>query len=154
MTVAVDVPSDLVVSTDEDKLLRLVRALADNAVRYTAAGQVLLSARSNGSDAVVEVRDSGTGIGQRADRRDAGGHHAASRRRSAPVAGLRAPARRPSGARPRRRPRHRGRSERDDLHPDRAGGRQRRRASAPGQQRLADARRDGGPATRRLPLDR
>lgn len=62
VTVTVDVPSDLVVQSDEDKLARLLRALADNAVRHTAQGRVLLAARTAGDQVVLEVRDAGPGI--------------------------------------------------------------------------------------------
>ncbi len=62
VTIAVDAPTDLVVVNDEDKLLRLIRALADNAVRYTPAGQVVLTVRGTGQQAIFEVRDGGNGI--------------------------------------------------------------------------------------------
>jgi two-component system sensor histidine kinase/response regulator len=62
ITVTVDVPSDLVVPSDEDKLGRLLRALADNAVRHAAEGRVLLAARTVGPQVVLEVRDAGPGI--------------------------------------------------------------------------------------------
>jgi len=48
--------------TDEDKLARLVRALADNAVRHTVEGEVVLVARPAASGVTLEVRDSGPGI--------------------------------------------------------------------------------------------
>jgi signal transduction histidine kinase len=57
-----DAPSDLPVVTDEEKLGRLVRALADNAVRYTAAGEVALVARPAPGGITLEVRDTGPGI--------------------------------------------------------------------------------------------
>jgi signal transduction histidine kinase len=62
ITITIDVPTDLVATTDEDKITRLVRALADNAVRYTAAGQVVLAARQLRDQVILEVRDSGGGI--------------------------------------------------------------------------------------------
>ncbi|HEV7732958.1 MAG TPA: hybrid sensor histidine kinase/response regulator [Candidatus Binatia bacterium] len=62
VTVAIDVPTDLVVTSDEDKITRLVRSLADNAVRYSPSGQVVLAARSVRDQVVLEVRDSGGGI--------------------------------------------------------------------------------------------
>src|SRR5439155_356691 len=49
-------------TTDEDKLVRLVRALADNAVRYTTEGEVVLVARPAATGVTLEVRDSGPGI--------------------------------------------------------------------------------------------
>ena len=57
-----DVPSTLEVSTDEDMLLRLVRSLAENAVRYTVEGEVVLVARPAPHGATFEVRDSGPGL--------------------------------------------------------------------------------------------
>ncbi|MCW5891760.1 MAG: hybrid sensor histidine kinase/response regulator [bacterium] len=62
ITLTVDVPSDLVVQSDEDKLARLLRALADNAVRHSAQGRVLLAARTLADQVVLEVRDAGPGI--------------------------------------------------------------------------------------------
>src|SRR5438094_24307 len=57
-----DAPAELPLVTDEDKLARLVRALADNAVRHTAEGEVVLVARPAASGVTLEVRDSGPGI--------------------------------------------------------------------------------------------
>jgi signal transduction histidine kinase len=57
-----DVSSDLVLSTDGDKLERLVRALGDNAVRFTEGGEVALVARPAAGGATLEVRDSGPGL--------------------------------------------------------------------------------------------
>ena len=57
-----DAPADLVLATDRDKLERLVRAFADNAVRYTHAGEVALVARPAAGGATLEVRDSGPGL--------------------------------------------------------------------------------------------
>jgi signal transduction histidine kinase len=58
-----EAPDDLVVHTDEDKLLRLVRALADNAVKFSGTGEVVLAATTaaDGS-ALLEVRDVGPGM--------------------------------------------------------------------------------------------
>ncbi len=57
-----DAPAELPLVTDEDKLVRLVRALADNAVRHTTEGEVVLVARPAASGVTLEVRDSGPGI--------------------------------------------------------------------------------------------
>jgi len=57
-----DAPAELPLTTDEDKLVRLVRALADNAVRYTTEGEVVLVARPAATGVTLEVRDSGPGI--------------------------------------------------------------------------------------------
>src|SRR5207249_4167378 len=56
------VGAELALTTDEDKLVRLVRALADNAVRYTTEGEVVLVARPAATGVTLEVRDSGPGI--------------------------------------------------------------------------------------------
>jgi signal transduction histidine kinase len=58
----VDVPADLRVVTDADMLARLVRALADNAVRFTAGGEVGLRARPAAGGITLEVSDSGPGL--------------------------------------------------------------------------------------------
>jgi signal transduction histidine kinase len=57
-----DAPAVLPLATDEDKLIRLVRALADNAVRYTTTGEVVLVARPASTGVTLEVRDTGPGI--------------------------------------------------------------------------------------------
>lgn len=51
-----------VIRTDADRLAQVVRNLVDNAVRYGAGSQVLVAARRDGDDLVVEVRDQGPGI--------------------------------------------------------------------------------------------
>ena len=58
----VDVPADLRLVTDQDMLTRLVRAFADNAVRYTEHGEVVLKARPAAGGATLEVRDTGPGL--------------------------------------------------------------------------------------------
>ena len=57
-----DAPADLPLATDEEKLLRLIRVLADNAVRFTSEGEVTLVARPAATAVTLEVRDSGPGI--------------------------------------------------------------------------------------------
>jgi signal transduction histidine kinase len=59
----VEVSPGLACSTDEDKLTRLVRALADNGVRFTPpGGKVVLRAVSAPEGVVLEVRDTGPGL--------------------------------------------------------------------------------------------
>jgi signal transduction histidine kinase len=60
--VRVESPADLVFRTDEDKLARLVRALADNAVKFTPAGKVTLTAAAAPGGLRLEVRDTGPGL--------------------------------------------------------------------------------------------
>jgi signal transduction histidine kinase len=62
LLVAVDAPADLVVATDENKLVRLLRALVDNAVRYTQLGRVALIGRPAPVGVTLEVRDTGPGM--------------------------------------------------------------------------------------------
>lgn len=55
-------PADLTVTTDGDKLRRLLQALAENAVRHAGGEEVRLSAHPEGERIVVEVRDNGGGM--------------------------------------------------------------------------------------------
>jgi signal transduction histidine kinase len=57
-----DVPANLQLVTDGDMLARLVRALADNGVRYALGGEVVLRARPAAGGMTLEVRDTGPGI--------------------------------------------------------------------------------------------
>src|SRR5947199_498562 len=57
-----DAPADLSLMTDEDKRARALPALADNAVRYTAEGEVVVVARPAATGVTLEMRDSGPGI--------------------------------------------------------------------------------------------
>jgi len=57
-----DAPAALPLSTDEEKLVHLIRVLADNAVRYTPEGTVALVARPVAGGVTLEVRDTGPGI--------------------------------------------------------------------------------------------
>jgi CheY-like chemotaxis protein len=60
------VPTRLAVESDRLLLLRILRNLVSNAIRYTPAGAVLVGARPRGAEVVVEVRDSGPGIASHA----------------------------------------------------------------------------------------
>jgi signal transduction histidine kinase len=57
-----DAPADLPLVTDEEKLARLVRVLAENAVRFTTRGEVAIVARPAANAITLEVRDTGPGI--------------------------------------------------------------------------------------------
>ena len=59
---------DVMVSTDEELLLRLLRNLLVNAVQYTATGEVCCSAKATGD--VVEFIISDTGVGIEKDQQD------------------------------------------------------------------------------------
>jgi PAS domain S-box-containing protein len=59
----VDLPPGLKVRADVDRLARVFQNLLDNAFKYNrAGGTVAVSARAEGKEAVVTVRDSGQGI--------------------------------------------------------------------------------------------
>ena len=58
----VDVPPSLTVASDADKMWRMIRALADNAVQYTHAGAAQLSARRSANGLLLEIQDSGPGL--------------------------------------------------------------------------------------------
>ena len=63
LRLVIDASGTLELTTDGEKLVRLVRALADNAVRYTLAGEVVLRAEAGSRGSIViEVRDSGPGM--------------------------------------------------------------------------------------------
>lgn len=56
------VPTHHWVRTDKLLLLRILRNLVSNALRYTPSGAVLVGARRRGDEIRIEVRDSGRGI--------------------------------------------------------------------------------------------
>ncbi|MFO0596633.1 MAG: ATP-binding protein [Myxococcaceae bacterium] len=56
------VASDVVVLTDPDLLLRVLRNLVSNALTYTPRGRVLISARRRAGQALLQVWDTGVGI--------------------------------------------------------------------------------------------
>ena len=58
----VDVSADLETVTDTEMLQRLVQALADNAVKWTNRGEILIRARAVAGGVTIEVLDSGPGL--------------------------------------------------------------------------------------------
>jgi signal transduction histidine kinase len=58
----VDAPADLQLVTDAEMLERLVLALADNAVRWSNRGEVVVRARAVNGGLSLEVRDAGPGL--------------------------------------------------------------------------------------------
>ncbi|OQP85852.1 hybrid sensor histidine kinase/response regulator [Rhizobium rhizosphaerae] len=55
-------PSSLTVRSDPNLLRRLVQNLVSNAIKYTPSGRVLVGVQRSGSEAVIQVLDSGIGI--------------------------------------------------------------------------------------------
>jgi two-component system phosphate regulon sensor histidine kinase PhoR len=60
---AFDVPGGLRVRVDADRMTRVFQNLLDNAFKYNRrGGRVILTARADGTEAVVTVRDTGLGM--------------------------------------------------------------------------------------------
>lgn len=57
-----DVPPDLVLWTDRQRLCQALRALVANGVKFTEAGSVRITAEENGRRVRFHVRDTGIGI--------------------------------------------------------------------------------------------
>jgi CheY-like chemotaxis protein len=55
-------PCPALVSCDRDMLLRILRNLVSNAVRYTDKGRIMVACRRRGTDLVIGVFDTGMGI--------------------------------------------------------------------------------------------
>ena len=55
-------PTSLQVRTDPNLLRRLIQNLVSNAIKYTVSGKVIVGVRRRGTDAIIEVMDSGIGI--------------------------------------------------------------------------------------------
>lgn len=63
ITLSVDAPEALHITTDPDRLERVLTNLLDNAMKYTeAGGTVTLSARAEGGNIKLSVADTGPGI--------------------------------------------------------------------------------------------
>jgi two-component system, OmpR family, phosphate regulon sensor histidine kinase PhoR len=59
---AVDVPEELAVRGEKDGVRQILANLVDNAVKYTPAGQIRVSAQRDGGSVLLEVSDTGIGI--------------------------------------------------------------------------------------------
>jgi signal transduction histidine kinase len=62
LALEVRAPAPVTVNGEATALRTLVENLVDNAIRYTPAGWVRVSARAQGSEAILEVEDTGPGI--------------------------------------------------------------------------------------------
>jgi two-component system, OmpR family, phosphate regulon sensor histidine kinase PhoR len=63
MTLECNIAPDILVTGNDQQLELMIRNLLDNGLRYTpATGTVSLSLRSEGDDAVLEIKDTGIGI--------------------------------------------------------------------------------------------
>ena len=63
LSLTVEIAAPVLVDADASRIRQLVRVLVDNAISYTAAGgEVHVLVQQRGALAVIEVRDTGTGI--------------------------------------------------------------------------------------------
>ena len=60
--IEVDVPDDLIVHADPERLELVLSNLLENALEFSDEGAIVLAARSEDGSVVIEVRDSGPGI--------------------------------------------------------------------------------------------
>ena len=66
--IALDVPEELAVHADSERLELVLSNLLENALQFADEGPIVLTARTEGDDSVViEVRDSGPGIEEARD---------------------------------------------------------------------------------------
>lgn len=63
VTVAVEAPGDLTLTTNAGLLERILTNLAGNAAKYTSSGQITLRAAAADNGVTVEVSDTGRGLG-------------------------------------------------------------------------------------------
>ena len=63
LTVSIDAPARMVVTADRERIDQVITNLLSNAIRYSPnGGQVVLSARLEGTDLHLSVRDEGLGV--------------------------------------------------------------------------------------------
>ncbi len=62
-TIEVNVPDDLIVLADEIQMQRALKNIVHNAIKFTQqGGHIWISARSEGTEAIISVADNGPGI--------------------------------------------------------------------------------------------
>jgi len=70
LTLRADIPPDLpLVRGNEARLAQVMQNLLSNAIKYTFEGEVVVTARQEGDEVVVTVRDTGVGIPPKAQER-------------------------------------------------------------------------------------
>lgn len=65
LTLCADVASDIMVTADRYRCFRVLLNLAENAIKYTQNGHVLIRSSSQGSQVTLEVEDTGIGIAKK-----------------------------------------------------------------------------------------
>jgi signal transduction histidine kinase len=64
ISISVEVPSDLSVYIDRAQLAQVLQNLCENAIKYNRRkGRIVISARKEGTNAVVAIQDTGIGVG-------------------------------------------------------------------------------------------
>jgi heavy metal sensor kinase len=64
LALRIQVPEGLTLTGNMDALIRLFVNLLDNAIKYSERGEIMLAARSEADELIVEVTDTGIGIPQ------------------------------------------------------------------------------------------
>jgi two-component system, NarL family, sensor histidine kinase EvgS len=65
LALVVDVPTDIKMNTDQKRLLQCIFNYMSNAVKFTEAGKITISARDVDGDVEISVIDTGIGIAQK-----------------------------------------------------------------------------------------
>jgi signal transduction histidine kinase len=65
LALVVDVPTDIKMNTDQKRLLQCIFNYMSNAVKFTEAGKITISAREINGDVEISVIDTGIGIAQK-----------------------------------------------------------------------------------------
>lgn len=62
LALTAEVEGELVLAADKDRLHQLLVIILDNAIKYTAAGQIVIKGRLKGANVQLQIIDSGHGI--------------------------------------------------------------------------------------------